>query len=331
MLKLAKSSEENFDASPLTQAKPTQLAIKPGDLLMVFVVVTLWGIAFVGMKVMVREAPPFKAAGIRFFLAALPLLVLALQPSRLKKLRPLDFAKFALVGFLQTTILFAIHFSALRAVPAGVSSIILNTNPFFVAIFAHLLIPGDRLSKQKLIGLVLGFSGVLVLVVGGKGLGEVALYWPLLLLTAAAVWAFSAILVKKLKFQDMLSLTTWQCLFGSLPLLLIGYSLESQPVNWNWDFILWTLYVALVASSFGWWALYRLLQRYSASRVSVFLFLIPVGAVLSSVLLLGETLNPNIVAGGTLVAVGIIVVNSSLGFVARFKSVRFNKGYSEPK
>jgi drug/metabolite transporter (DMT)-like permease len=264
------------------------------------------------MKQVVLYASPLKGAGLRFFIGALPLLWIALQPERLRGLTRVDFAKFATLGFFQTTLLFGINFYAIQYVPAGVMSIIINTNPFFVAILAHFLIKGDGLTPQKIAGLVIGFSGVLVLVLGGKGLGEVAGYWPLVLLLAAIVWAVSSILVKLFRFKDMLVATAWQSFFGSLPLLLIGFTFESKPIEWNWSFIGWLAYVALPATSFGWWAWNGILQRYSASRISVFLFLIPVCGVISGIVMLGESVSYSLLIGGALVAAGIVLVNMRL-------------------
>jgi drug/metabolite transporter (DMT)-like permease len=298
------------DAAPIN---PTTKPIRVVDYLMIGAVVLIWGVAFVGMKAMVKDAPPLKSAGLRFFIGALPLMVIALQPKRLKKFRAIDFGKFALLGFLQTSLMFGINFTALQFVPAGITSVVLNTNPFFVVLLAHLLIAGDRLNKQKLAGLALGFGGVLVLVLGGKGFGEVAFYWPLLLLLSAAIWGFSTVLVKLYGYKDMLSLTAWQSFIGSLPLLALGFGLEQEPVHLTWSFGFWTLYVALLGSSFAWWAWYKVLQRYSASRVSVFLFMIPVCGVASGVILLGESLNAGMLIGGALVVAGIVVVNRRIG------------------
>ncbi len=298
-------SEVVAQSVPQQGYKPIRLI----DYLLIGCVVTIWGVAFVGMKAIIHDAPPLKAAGLRFFIGALPLLVIALQPKRLSKLRPIDFGKFALLGLLQTTVMFGIIFTALQYVPAGVSSIVLNTNPFFVAILAHWLIKGDRLTKQKIIGLVLGFSGVLALVLGGKSFGEVAFYWPLLLLLTAGVWGFCSILVKLFGYRDMVSMTAWQSLFGSIPLLALGFGLEDRPINLTWSFGLWTIYVAILGSSFAWWAWYKVLQRYHASQVTVFLFLIPVCGVTAGIILLGESLTLNMAIGGALVAAGIVVVN----------------------
>ncbi len=300
------------------QVTPGQLAnpvqpIKVKDLITIGAIVVIWGIAFVGMKEILHSSPPFKAAGLRFIIAGLCLLPFTLRPSRLRQLRPIDFVKFATLGFLQTTLLFGIIFFSLQYVPAGISSIILNTNPFFVAIFAHFVIKGDQLTRQKIIGLLVGFSGVMVLVLaGGKSLGDVAWYWPLILLVASLVWATSTILVKLFRFRDMLTVTAWQTFLGSLPLLAIGFLFETKPIDFNWSFGLWLLYIAVPGSAFAWWAWNGMVQRYSASRVSVFLFLIPVCGVLGGVLLLGESLSYSLLIGGALVASGIILVNLRL-------------------
>ncbi|HEX2916480.1 MAG TPA: DMT family transporter [Chloroflexia bacterium] len=293
-------------------SQPASGSLRWTALVMVMAIVISWGVAFVGMKEMLHDAPPFKAAGLRFLVGALPLLVIALRPSRLRRLTRWDFAKFALIGFLQTALMFGIIFQGLKHVPAGASSIILNTNPFFVAILAHWLLKNDRLTRQKVAGLALGFVGVLVLALSGNGFGAMEFYWPLLLFVAAIVWAFSSVLAKLLKLNDMLSATAWQTLFGSILLFLVGFTFEDQPINFTFSFTFWTLFVGLIGSSFAWWAWYRLLQLYNASRVTVFSFFIPVFGVLSGVLLLGESLTINMVFGGALVASGIVIVNLRL-------------------
>lgn len=310
--------EVQFNSVAPVQVAPLQISnpvqpIKLKDLIIIGAIVVIWGIAFVGMKEILHSSSPFKAAGLRFVIAGLCLLPFALRPSRLRQLHPVDYVKFATLGFFQTSLLFGIIFVSLQYVPAGLSSIILNTNPFFVAIFAHFIIKGDQLTRQKIIGLVVGFSGVLVLVLaGGKSLGDVALYWPLILLVASVVWASSTILIKLFRFQDMLTVTAWQTFLGSLPLLAIGFLFETKPIDFNWNFGLWLLYIAVPGSAFAWWAWNGMVQRYSASRVSVFLFLIPVCGVLSGVLLLGESLSYSLLIGGALVASGIILVNLRL-------------------
>ncbi len=277
-------------------------------------VITTWGLTFVGIKETDHEAPPLQAAGVRFMVAALVLMPFALQPAKLAKLKLADFGRFIIMGLIQTTLMFGIIYISAPHVPGGVMAIIVNTNPFFVAILAHFFIKGEGLSRQKVWGLLLGFVGVLVLVFGGKGVGDVAFFWPLLLLGASVFWATSSVLVKAFKFQDILSVTAWQLFFGSIPLLITGFGITNdQPIHWNWNFIFWTFYTAVIASSFGWWAWYGLLKRYSASRISVFLFLVPVCGVIASIILLGESLTIGMVLGGLLVVGGIIIVNVRLG------------------
>lgn len=284
-------------------------AIKIKDLALIGAVVVSWGVAFTGMKQMVHYAPPLTAGGLRFFIGALPLVYLALQPRRLKQLKPADFLKLLFLGLCQTGVVFGLNFLALQHISAGLSSILLNTNPFFVAILAHFLIKGDGLTRSKLAGLLLGFGGVCVLVLGGQGMAGDGVFWILVALLAGAAWGFSSILVKLFGFKDMVSLTGWQLLFGSVPMLLLGFGFESSPVDWNGTMIFWTLFTGLVSTSFGWLAWYGLLSRYPATRISVFLFLSPVFGVLSGILILGEALTLNLFLGGALVAGGIALVN----------------------
>jgi O-acetylserine/cysteine efflux transporter len=299
------------ETDPMVQRQ--NIPIKPIDWVLILLVGSTWGLTFVGIKETVHNAPPLQASGIRFMLASLPLLVVALLPNRRKMLKPIDYAKFAVVGLLQTSVMFGLIYTVIPNVSAGMSSIIINTNPFFVAILAHFMIKGDGLTPQKIGGLIVGFSGVVVLVLGGKGLGASEYYWPLLLVVASVIWGFTSVLVKLFQFKDMVCLTAWQSFFGSLPMLVIGFGFDNQQaINWNLDFVFWTFYTAIISSSFGWWAWYRLLQTYNASRISVSLFLVPVCGVISGVIFYNEPLGIAMIVGGSLVIAGIILVNLRL-------------------
>lgn len=288
------------------EEKPISLV----DYSLIAAIAISWGLAFVAMKRVITDAPPLESAAIRFVLSALPLLLVSYWTGGLKKLKRADFWKFAVLGLFQTTLLFGIAFVVIGNTAAGITSVLMNTNPFFVALFAHFLIAGERLTRRKGLGLLIGFCGVLALVLGGAGLGQTELQWPALIMISSVSWAFSSILVKLFKFSDMISATAWQAIFGSIPLVLLSVIFEhDRSIHWTASFILWMFYLAFIASSFGWWAWNRLLQKYSASRISVFLFLVPVCGVLCGVLFLGETLGLNVIIGGGLVAAGIYIVN----------------------
>jgi O-acetylserine/cysteine efflux transporter len=283
--------------------------IKPVDYLFIAGVAISWGIAFIGIKATAEKVLPMQAAGVRFFLAALPLLFFALRSGRLKQWSRTDFLKVAVLGFLQTGVVFGIIYTASQAVPSGVMAIIANTNPFFVAILAHFAL-NEKLNKQKIIGLTVGFTGVVLVVSNNLNLQAASIVAPVFILIAAVCWGTSSVLLKKFGFTDMVSVTGWQMFFGSIPLLVLGFGLDSQPfANWDWSFILWTGYTAFIASTFGWWAWFRLLQKYNAARISVFLFLVPLCGVTSGAIFLGESLTYNLLFGGGLVILGVILVN----------------------
>lgn len=294
------------------QEKPISLV----DYGLIGAIAISWGFAFVAMKRVIIDVPPLESAAIRFVLSALPLLGISWWTGGFRRLRKGDFWKFAVLGIFQTSLLFGIAFVAIGNTAAGVTSVLMNTNPFFVALFAHFLIAGERLTRQKAIGLLIGFSGVLALVLGGAGLGHTEIQWPLLIMVSSVSWAFSSILVKLFKFNDMVNATAWQALFGAIPLAILALIFEQdKPAQITPNFLLWMAYLAFIASSFGWWAWNRLLHKYNASRISVFLFLVPVCGVLCGVLFLGETLGLNVLIGGSLVAAGIYTVNKRRGSV----------------
>lgn len=290
-----------------------KISVKPFDYLLIAGVVLTWGLTFTGIKVTAEIVTPFQAAGVRFFLAALPLLFITWRAGRLRQYSRSEFLKLAILGFLQTGVVFGIIYSASQLVPSGVIAIIANTNPFFVAILAHFIL-NEKLTKPKMFGLAVGFAGVVLVVSNNLNLQTASIVAPLFVLIGAICWGTSSILLKKFGFRDMVSVSGWQMLFGSIPLLLLGFSLDGNfLVNLNWTFVLWTLYTAFVASTFGWWAWFSLLQKYNAGKISVYLFLVPVAGVLCGAIFLGEKLTYNLLLGGGLVVLGVILVNKTWG------------------
>jgi len=280
----------------------------PRDVATTVLVTAVWGVAFVGLKQVVTHGPPITLAGARFVLGGALLLPLArrralVPPPPGRRIRPLSGREVLLVGLLQTTALYGLGFLGVQRTSAGASALLLNTNPVMVALLAWPML-GDPLNGSSLAGIVLALAGVATVSVR-SGLGS-----PLgiaLLLGGALAWASASIVIKRLGSVDLLRLSCGQMLVGGFPLLVAGILSEHRLPHFPAAAYGWFAFLVIPATAVNFVLWFGLLERYSATAMTSWLFLIPVFGVLSGAVLLDEPLSWRILVGGLLVVAGVLL------------------------
>jgi drug/metabolite transporter (DMT)-like permease len=224
---------------------------------------------------------------------------------------------------LLVSLLFALEFAllypGLKLTTAAHAVILLYTSPFVVALGAHFLIPGDRLTQTKVAGLLLAFAGVAAVVLGRAGpagasatAGGPTLTGDLLCLGGALAWGGLTLVIRASALKTVApERVTFVQLLLSAP-ILVGLSLalgepgltEPTPLHWG-AFAFTVVFVGFFVFTATNW----LYLRYPASRVMAFLLLTPVFGVVAAHLLLGEALSSNLVAGLACVVAGLWLVN----------------------
>ena len=204
-------------------------------------------------------------------------------------------------------------FTALDLTTVGRASVIFYSMPVWLSIMAHFLLPGDRLSGIKVMGLLLALGGVAVAILTrGDGVGS--LRGDLLALAAAFGWATIALLAKGTALaQERPEIQLlWQVTI-SAPLLLLAafffgpFIRDLAPIH-----IAGLLFQIVVVVSAGFIFWFWLLSIYPASGVASFSFLSPVLSVGLGWLLLGEEVGPNLILALLLVVAGILLINRPL-------------------
>ncbi len=279
----------------------------PRDVAITVVMTALWGVAFVGLKVVIAHGPPLTLAGARFVLGGCLLVPLVLRrapaPPPGRRRRPLRRREVVLVGLLQTTCLYGLGFLGVQRTTAGASALLLNTNPVLVALLAWPML-GQQLRGTSVAGSVLAVAGVAVVSIR-SGLGS-----PLgvaLLLGAAASWASASIVIKRMGSVDLLRLACGQMLVGGLPLLIGGVLAEHRLPHATPAAVGWFIYLVVMATSVNFVMWFRLLERYSATAMTSWLFLIPVFGVVAGAAILHEPIGWRVGAGGLLVVAGVLL------------------------
>lgn len=203
---------------------------------------------------------------------------------------------------------------AVQYVSAGFAGLVAALIPAGTAMWAHVLLPAERLHWRKLIGLTVAFLGVALLLFSGEsgisGEGRPLLGGGLAVLGMLSA-SFGGVYGKlHTPGRTVFQLLGAQFISGSLALLVVALALEGMPVSAieppEWGLI---AYVALLSSFVPFVLFFWMLQRITVTRASLVGYLVPLVAVVAGVLVLGEQLAPAILAGGLLILIGVILVD----------------------
>ena len=269
-----------------------------------------WGLNQVAIKFALPEVPPFTQALVRTSGG----LVIVLAWVWLRGIR-LTQRDGTLAAGIAAGVLFAVEFllvfAGLQFTSASRASLFLYTAPFFVAVGAPLVLPGERLGPAQWFGLVLCFVGLaLAIGVPQPSLDSRTLIGDFFLIGAGASWGATTLLIKATRLSHISpEKTLVYQLAVSVPILAVAaFACERVTVMPGAVALSWLTYQVLVVGiTFPFWFLF--IQRFSATRVSAFTFLTPLFGVAAGCLLLDEPFTLAFGAAVVLVLVGLALVN----------------------
>jgi drug/metabolite transporter (DMT)-like permease len=274
-------------------------------LLALVLIALIWGYTWVPLKVGVAYSDPFVFAALRTLPGGILLLVLAAALGR--PLRPKALGLTILLGVLQTSGFMGLTIAALVSGGAGRTAILANTWQFWILLMAWPIL-GERLRGAQWLSVLLALGGLVLIVEPWSLQGVVS---SLLALAGALSWGASAIVAKVLRRRhevDLLSLTAWQTLFGSIPLVLLAVFVGGHMPEWSGAF-LWSLAFTLVGAtgvaSFLW--LY-VLQEMPAGIAGLGTMGTPVVGLLASWAQLGERPTALEVVGMIVILAGLAIL-----------------------
>jgi len=284
-------------------------ALAPRDLLLTLATVTLWGFSFVPIKVGLRELPPFALAALRFFFAAVPLVLVIKRP----RMPWRDIAGYGVaIGVVQFGLLFL---GMQLGMPAGLSSLVIQMQVFFTIGLAIAFF-GDRLERHNLVGAGIATAGIVILAAQKLIEGAHAtLVGFALVIVAAFAWGVGNVISKHAAAAhdaDMFGLVVWSSLIPPLPLAVLSFVFEGGASVWSAvtsaGALTWACVLCLAwgATLFGFASWARLLHRYPTGLIAPFGLLIPVSGIASGAIFLGESLAPLQALGVALVFVGLV-------------------------
>jgi len=268
----------------------------------------LWGGNPVAVKLGLEAFPPLWSGLLRFALGSVCIAAWA-RLARVS-LRPAPGEWPALLGIgLLFTLQIALMNFGFNATAAVNGAVLIATNPLFGVLFAHVLIPGDRLRPRRALGALVAFAGTALVLARGASPGA-AEHGDWIVLASACLLGFRlALSGRLLKRVNEVRLAFWQGVV-SLPLFAAG-ALEFETVrveNIGFAPIAGILYQGAVIAGLAFTVNFWLIRRYTPSVVISFNFIAPVAGVLLASWVLGEQITAGLVGGMLLVAAGLVLI-----------------------
>lgn len=280
----------------------------------------LWGSAFPCIKLGYQlfdipsgdSSSQILFAGIRFTLAGI-LVILAGSMMQGKLLKPSKSAipKVFKLCMFQTVLQYIFFYIGLAHITGVKGSIVNAVNVFFTILVSCLLFRLEKLDRQKLIGCIIGFAGVIIVNLGGEFDMSFTFLGDGFLMISAFAYALSSVLIKIYgKDENPVMLSGYQFAAGGLIMILAGLAMGGRLNAVTFQGILLLLYMAFISA--GAYTLWSLLLKYNpVSKVAVFGFCTPIFGVILSAVILGESTSFQLktLIALMFVCVGIIIVN----------------------
>jgi drug/metabolite transporter (DMT)-like permease len=263
----------------------------------------VWGYTWVAIKIATQDASPYFVAGAR--LAVATLILFALLALTRRSLRPTPFVPTLVLGLLQTTGWTLLQTIAVSQAGAGKSAVLGYTMPFWTAILAWPFL-GERITGMRWVALGLAAAGLVFVV---APLDAHSIVSDGFAVVAGISWAASAVYAKLLRKRhdvELLSLTAWQLLWGTLPLVVLMLVFPS-PIHWTGSFVAAMAFMSIGGGALGWFLWMFILSRLPAGVAGIASLATPVIGVLAAALQLHEIPSRSQLIGMTLIVVALIV------------------------
>uniref|UniRef100_UPI0033408B4C DMT family transporter n=1 Tax=Castellaniella defragrans TaxID=75697 RepID=UPI0033408B4C len=271
--------------------------------------ILLWASAFPATKFALRDCPPLVFLFMRFLFAGVLLVGLAYAQGERFRLGRRDWAALILLAACNHALYLGISWTGMRELSSGLSTIIISASPILVSLLAIPLL-GERMTPRKLMGLLLGFAGVVFIVHGRIDNGTDTLRGALLVACALLILSLGTVIFKRVSVQmNLTGNLGLQVLLASAIMLPWSLAAESwRDVHFTANTVGALLWCVIMVSIGGYLLWFALLRATHASAASAWFFLTPPLGLLMGWLILGEQLEWHDFAGVLPVVIGIMLV-----------------------
>lgn len=279
--------------------------------LLIFLVF-IWGISWSIYKVALDYTPPILFAGARSLLGGL-FLAIVLVPTWKRIKWSENWKAYVISASLNAVLFYGLQTVGLEYLPGGLFSVLVYFQPVLIGIFAWLWL-GEKMTVFKILGLLLGFLGILVISADSLS-GAISVTGIILGLLAALSWALGVIYVKKVSHRvDSMWMVALQFLIGGIVLVAGGSTVENwTDITWNATYLFGLGFGSTFGIPVAFVIYFHLMNNGEASKVAAFTFLVPLIAVVTGTVFMQEAVTATLAIGLVLIVLSIYLVNHQVG------------------
>ena len=273
----------------------------------------IWSSSFLWIKIAIEEMGPMTLVAYRVLFGLLfGIAVILIQrekmPRTIKAWTPL-----LVLGLTNVAIPFFLISWGEKTIDSGVASILDATVPLFTIVVAHFLLHDDKMTVQKVVGLLIGFAGVVVLMSKDIGASTGSILGQGAVILASAFYAGSSIYARKFTEDTPGIFRSMGPLVSATAVMWLASFFFEAPVHVPDQPIIWIalLWLGILGSGVAFVMVFYLIHEIGPTRTTMVTYLFPLGGVTLGVIFLHETLTWEIVVGAVLILASLVVANWS--------------------
>ncbi len=285
--------------------------MKPKHWFVFILLGAIWSSSFMWIKIAVQEVGPITLVAFRVLFGLLfGVAVILIQRVRLPRSLK-EWSPVLILGITNVAIPFFLISWGEQSIDSAVAAILDATVPLFTILIAHYLLRDDKMTVPKVLGLLMGFAGVVILMSKDIGASFGSVLGQLAVVLASAFYAGSAVYARKTTEDTPGILRSAGPLVSATVVMWLAAPLVESPVKIPQLGITWIalLFLGILGSGLAFVLSYYLIHEIGPTRTSMVTYLFPLGGVILGVAFLNEALSWQVFVGGVLVVLSLVVAN----------------------
>ena len=285
---------------------------KTSDYFILVLLSLIWASAFFNIKIATYSYGPITIAFLRIFFGMIPVLLLCFFKKIKIEVFSKDWKWFAAIGVINLVIPFFLIAYGVQKVQSNLAAILMSTTPISATILAHLFIDKEKINLVKILGIILGFLGIVYLFSENLLINDENLFSALMILVGSTFYVIGGILTLKISHKKNENVTASILIWGTIFVCPISLIVE-QPWNLNpsLESTLSLIYLGVFPTGIAWLLRFMILKRNGLVFQSQVAYLIPIFGVILGYLFLNELVTSKILISLFVVILGIYFVKKS--------------------
>ena len=283
------------------------------DYILLVLLALIWASAFFNIKIATYSFGPVTIAFLRVFFGAIPVLLLCYYKDIKIEAFSKDWYWFALIGFVNLVIPFFLIAYGVQKIQSNLAAILMSTTPLSSAILAHFFTKTEKINFTKIIGVIVGFLGIIILFSDNILINNENFFYALMILVGSTFYVIGGILTLKISKKKNENLTSSILIWGSLIIFPIAMYYE-QP--WNLtprlDSTLSLIYLGIFPTGIAWLIRFHILKKNGLVFHSQVAYLIPIFGVILGYVFLKEVITFKVLIALFAVILGFYFVRRSI-------------------